>query len=254
MKNDTANIDPCVHIFGHTAEITAFLLQRWRQIALECIDHKGSFIAALSGGTTPIDFYRALAATRDTLPWEKTHIFFVDERCVPFSSSDSNYGMIRSLLIEGLKMPECNIHVIKTDKLAPAKAAEDYETDLKNFFGLSGEEIPVFDFIGLGMGTDGHTASIFPGSAEVAEPLVSGKKRLAVAVRRDGIKHERISLTLTVINNAKNVVFIVTGKSKAIIVKKVLKERDLGFPASRVELSNGILTFVLDSEAASMLE
>ena len=247
-------MDPCIHIFDDRREMTEFLVQRWNQIALECIGRKGLFVAALSGGTTPADFYRALASARDALPWDKTHIFLVDERCVPFSDDDSNYGMIRSLLIEGLKMPEGNIHAIKTDGLSPAKAAEAYEAELKDFFSLKGEEVPVFDFIGLGIGADGHTASLFPGSSEAEEPLVPAKKKLAVAVRRDDIKHPRISLTLTVINNAANVVFIVTGKNKAAIVKRVAEERDQGFPASRVEPLNGTLTFVLDSAAASMLK
>jgi 6-phosphogluconolactonase len=231
-----------------------FLLRRWRQIALECIDRKGLFVTALSGGTTPADFYRALASAREALPWDKTHIFLVDERCVPFSNDDSNYGIIRSLLIEGLKIPEGNIHAIKADGLSPAKAAEAYEAELKDFFSLKGKEVPVFDFIGLGIGADGHTASLFPGSPEAEEPLVPEEKRLAVAVRRDDIKHTRISLTLMVINNAANVVFIVTGKNKAAIVKRVAEERDQGFPASRVEPLHGTLTFVLDSDAASMLK
>jgi 6-phosphogluconolactonase len=246
-------MDPCICIFDDRREMTEFLVQRWSQIALECIGRKGLFVAALSGGATPADFYRALCSTRDALPWDKTHIFLVDERCVPFSDSDSNYGMIRSLLIEALKLPEGNIHAIKADGLSPLKAAEAYEAELKHFFDLMGEEAPVFDFIGLGIGADGHTASLFQGSPEAEEPLVPEKKRLAVAVRRDSIKHLRISLTLTVINKAKNVVFIVTGKNKAAIVKRVAEERDQGFPASRVDPSNGTLTFVLDSEAASML-
>ncbi len=246
-------MDSCIHVFDDSREMNEFLVQRWSQIALECIGRKGSFVAALSGGVTPADFYSSLAFTRDTLPWDKTHIFLVDERCVPFSDSDSNYGMIRSHLIDDLKMPEGNIHAVKADGPSSAKAAEEYETELKDFFGLRGWEVPVFDFICLGIGADGHTASLFPGSPEAEEPLVPEKKRLAVAVRRDDIKHPRISLTLTVINNAANVVFIVTGKSKATIVKRVAEERDQGFPAARVEPLNGTLTFVLDSDAASML-
>ena len=248
------NAGPCIHIFDDRREMTEFLLRRWRQIALECIERKGLFIAALSGGTTPAGFYRALASGRDSLPWDKTHIFLVDERCVPFSNGDSNYGMIRSIFFEDLKIPESNIHAIKADVLSPAKAAEAYEAELRDFFSLKREEFPVFDFIGLGIGADGHTASLFPGSPEAEESLVPAKKKLAVYVKRDDIKHPRISLTLTVINNAANVVFIVTGKSKAAIVKKVVEERDRGFPASRVEPLNGTLTFMVDSDAASLLK
>lgn len=246
-------MDPCIHIFDDKQEMTAFLVQRWSQIAGESIKSKGSFAAALSGGMTPADFYRALAAERDTLPWDKTHIFLVDERCVPFDHSDSNYGMIRSLLIGKLKMPEGNIHPIRTGMPSTMAAAKACEEELRRFFGLRGTDVPVFDFIGLGIGTDGHTASLFPGSPEAEEPMVPEKKRLAVDVIRDDLKHPRVSITLTVINNSKNVVFIVTGKSKAAIVKRVAEERDQGFPAARVEPSSGTLTFVLDSEAASML-
>lgn len=248
------NIARCVHVFREVQDMTAFLVKRWSQIALECVHSKGSFVTALSGGTTPSAFYRTLASTRDTLPWDKTHIFLADERCVAFSNIDSNYGMIRSVLIESLKMSESNIHPVKANTLSPARAAEEYEAELKRFFGFDGNEMPRFDFIGLGIGTDGHTASLFPGYPQFDKLLSPAEKRLAVNVRIDGIKHERISLTLAVINNASNVVFIVTGKNKASIVKRVVEERDQGFPASRVEPADGTLTFVLDSEAASMLK
>jgi 6-phosphogluconolactonase len=245
--------DPCIQIFDDKEGMTSFLLNKWSEMGLESIARKGSFTAALSGGTTPLEFYRALAAKSRTFPWARTHIFLADERFVPFSDRDSNYGMLNDLLLSHVGIPATNIHAVRTDLSSLSEAADQYGIEMRRFFGLHGNEVPEFDFIGLGIGGDGHTASLFPGSPEAEVPLVPEKKRLAVALIREGVKHPRISLTLTVINNAKSVVFIVTGRDKAAIVKRVAEERDPGFPASRVAPYNGTLTFVLDSEAASML-
>ncbi|HMK57167.1 MAG TPA: 6-phosphogluconolactonase [Dissulfurispiraceae bacterium] len=245
--------DPCIHVFDDRKEMNSFLIKKWTEIGMECIERRGVFAAALSGGGTPTEFYRELASASSAFPWDKTHIFLVDERFVPISEAVSNFGMLRTCLLSGLNMPPGNIHFIMTDTASPVTSANEYEEELMSFFGLIVGEVPVFDFIGLGLGADGHTASLFPGSPEAEVPLAPESSRLVVAVRRDNVMYARVSLTLTVINNARDVVFIVTGGSKAAIVKRVVEDRDMGFPASRVEPSSGNLTFVLDSEAASML-
>lgn len=237
---------PCLCVFNYKKEMTAFLVQRWREIAEDAIAQKGFFTAALSGGTSPVEFYRGLAKLKDNFPWDKTHIFLVDEHFVPFSHSDSNYGMMRTLFLHDVKIPEGNIHAIMTDEPSPSKAARRYEDELKRFFGLAEREIPEFDFVSLGIGEDGHTASLFPGGPEVHE-----KVRLAIAVEHRGVQHKRISLTLPVINNAKNVIFIAMGKQKTEILRRVIEDREETLPSSKVEPAEGSLLFVLDSDAAS---
>ena len=250
---DMARPGLIVRIFKDSNEMTAFLVQNWREIADNAIAHRGFFAAALSGGTTPAYFYRRLAALKDSLPWDKTHIFLVDERVVPLSNRDSNFGMINSLVLSRVKIPRENIHAIMMNKSSPSNAAVRYEEELKRFFRLSRNELPVFDLISLGIGPDGHTASLFCGTPESQPPDVGQEIRLAVSVEHDNVTYARVSLTLPVINNATDVIFIVMGKGKAEIARRVISERDSGLPAARVAPSEGTLLFVLDSEAASLM-
>ncbi len=243
-----------IQVFGTREEMAEFLTGESLKIARSAIARTGRFSFALSGGATPGDFYRKLSAASDAFPWDGTHIFLADERFVPLSDGDSNLGMIKSLLLDKIRLPRENVHSIAVDVTSPSEAAGLYERELKSFFGLSGHELPRFDLICLGIGEDGHTASLFPGSPEAEVPLLPAKVRLAVSVVREHIRHARISLTFPVINNAENVIFIVAGKNKAAIIKRVAGDRDQGFPAARVEPSDGRLLFVLDSEAASMLD
>jgi len=244
---------PDIRVFGNGEDMNVFLVRQWREAAEYAIAHRGLFTAALSGGTTPLDFYRALAE-QESLPWENTHIFLVDERFVPFSDRDSNFGMIKSLLLDRCGIPGKNIHAIDTSKVTVTLAAEHYEEQMRYFFGLTGDDLQVFDFICLGIGEDGHTASLFPGVPGGRRSEMGDEIRLVVPVEHYKVKHARISLTLPVINNAANVTFIVTGRNKAAIVKRVITDRDPGFPAAEVEPVNGNLRFILDSDAASMLQ
>jgi 6-phosphogluconolactonase len=241
-------------IFSTRDEMADFLVREWQEAAEWAIARKGFFSAALSGGSTPGNFYRSLAALQGSFQWDKTHIFIADERFVPINDKDSNFGMINSLLLSKVDLPKENIHAIMTDAPSASEAAQRYEQEMKRFFGLSRNEIPGFDLICLGIGEDGHTASLFPGAPEAEVPLAPEKIRLAISVEHENIKYARISLTLPIINNAKHVIFIVAGKGKASIIKRVAVNRDQGFPAARVEPSIGRLLFVLDTEAASMLD
>jgi 6-phosphogluconolactonase len=233
--------------------MTAYLVQKWREIADHAIARTGFFAAALSGGTAPADFYSGLAALKDSFPWDQTHIFLVDERFVPFSDRDSNFGMINSLFLSRVKIPGTNIHAVIINESSPSKAAARYEEELRRFFKLTGTELPVFDLISLGIGLDGHTASLFPEASERHLPESRQKIRLAISGEYDHVRYARISLTLPVINNAANVIFVVTGERKAAIVKRVIEERQVVFPAAMVEPLNGTLMFVLDAEAASLM-
>ncbi|NOZ68135.1 MAG: 6-phosphogluconolactonase [Deferribacteres bacterium] len=223
----------------------------WAAIAGKAVRDKGRFTAALSGGKTPVDLYRRLSRIKD-LPWDRTHIFIVDERFVPFEHEASNYGMIERTLLRHTGIPRENVHPVPTAVDTPGEAAGRYEEELEYFFGLRhprGEGMPRFDLILLGLGADGHTASLFPG-----DPALKETSRLAAAVSPSGFaEHERITLTLPVINNAANIMVLAAGDSKAAAVREVIAESNSPLPAAMVRPEQGRLVFLLDRRAASLL-
>jgi 6-phosphogluconolactonase len=235
-------------VFNDSKEKAAFLIRRWCEIAEEAISCRGFFAAALSGGTAPAEFYGRLAELRGNFQWDKTHIFLVDERFVPRGNGDSNLGLMEDLFMRAINIPSGNVHAVVTDNISVSGAAELYAKELKQFFALSGHELPDFDFVGLGIGLDGHTASLFPGKPRLVE-----YERMVITSERAGIKHTRISLTLPVINHARNVLFIAAGKEKAGIIRRIVEDKDRSLPAAAVMPEKGELTFVLDVEAASSI-
>jgi 6-phosphogluconolactonase len=208
----------------------------------------GRFTVALSGGSTPKSLYSLLAsdAFRGQIPWAQIHFFWGDERCVPPDHPDSNYRMAHESLLAKASVPKENIHRIETE-LEPEVAAEKYEREIREFFRLSGSALPRFDLILLGLGDDGHTASLFPGSAALDET-----SRLVVATYVEKLKTYRISMTLPVLNHAANIFFLVAGESKAGAARDVLRRsRDL--PARRIAPVDGRLVWFLDQAAAAFL-
>ncbi|MGO9612760.1 MAG: 6-phosphogluconolactonase [Dissulfurispiraceae bacterium] len=238
-----------VFIFRDSAEIVHFMVKKWQEVSHSAIERQGYFAVALSGGKTPIDFYHALSDLAQAFPWDRTHIFLVDERYVPFSDQDSNYGMLRNELLNGINMPPKNMHPILTAEPTPEMACKKYEEDLRHFFRVGPhQKVPAFDMICLGIGEDGHTASLFPEA-----PPLKGGRQLAVPVILDGSRHKRITLTLRVLNNARNVLFLASGENKANAVKSVIELRDPSLPASMVNPKKGHVFFVLDVQAGSRL-
>ncbi len=236
-------------VFEDPERMAEFAVAKWRDISSEAIQLRGYFTVALSGGRTPVDFYRRLAGEgRTGLLWRKTHVFFADERFVPDTHKDSNFRMIKESLLDSVRIPRKNIHFIQTDLPDAASAAERYESNIALFFGLSRGAFPEFDLVMLGIGTDGHTASLFPGSDAVRE-----KRRIALAVSAGKKKHERITLTLPVLNKARNVIFFLMGRHKAKVLRAVVKEMDSSLPASLVLPVSGRLLFLADSDAGSLL-
>jgi 6-phosphogluconolactonase len=233
-------------VFDDKAGLVSFVTRKWQGICAESLDERGCMTAALSGGNTPVDIYRAFA--RCDLPWENIRIFQVDERFVPKDDRDSNYRMIRETLLDPLSMPKENIHVVDTSKPGPDDAAKAYEQELAGFFRLQPGEFPRFDIIMLGLGEDGHTASLFPGS-----PLPDDPNHLAQAVMLDSERHDRITLTFPVINHARHIIFLVRGAQKAFALKKIVEEKDTTLPAARINPVDGELLFVADSQAAGLL-
>ena len=237
-----------VRVFDHKDEISDFIIRTWEEISRNAIKRKRRFSVALSGGKTPIDFYHKLSGVKELLPWDKTHIFLVDERFVPFEHNDSNYRMLNETLLDHVPIPQRNIHPIPTERSTPQASAMAYEEDLKKFFRLSQDQFPEFDLLLLGIGKDGHTASLFPGS-----PVLDDNIHLAASVPLDGMRHPRITLTLPVINNAKHILFLVTGKDKASVLRKIIDKEDVSLPASMVHSKKGSLIFVIDREASTQL-
>ena len=206
---------------------------------------------ALCGGSTPKSLYSLLATPkyRRQVPWSEVHFFWGDERCVPPDHPDSNYRMAQELLLSKIKIPSRNIHRMAGEK-DPQIAAADYENDLREFFHLSPDELPTFNIVLLGLGEDGHTASLFPGSAAASET-----ERLVVAARIDKLNQYRLTLTLPVLNHAERVIFLVDGKSKAAIVKEVLGTTEISpFPAAQVKYANHVFEWLITEDAAVDLQ
>jgi len=239
---------PKVCVFRDSKAASDFAVNKWMEISHESVKNKGFFTVALSGGRTPIDFYTMLPASKNRLLWEKTHIFLVDERFVPPSHKESNYCLIQKHLLKAIDIQKGNIHPVQTEKVTLEMAAEIYEEEIRNFFGIEGERIPEFDLIMLGIGEDGHTASLFPGA-----PSLKEEKRVAIPVIAEKAPHKRISLTLPVLTNAQRIMFLVTGSEKAGIVREIVEESESRLPASLVRCRARSVYLVIDKGAASLL-
>ena len=230
-------------------------------LAAECVNERGVFTVALSGGKTPISLYENLARPfyEPRMPWPRIHLFWGDERCVPSDHPDSNFAMAFRSLISKVPITPRNVHRIPGEVEPPEDAAAAYEKILREFFGSiplsdthpnassAGESFPSFDLIVLGMGKDGHTASLFPGDEALEE-----KKRWMTAVRnpRGSPPVPRITLTLPVINRARCILFLVSGPGKGGVFRTILEDPDAAaqrYPAARV-VPNGRMVWFIDEE------
>lgn len=237
-----------VRVFSDSREMSDFMLETWSEIAASSLGERGLFCAALSGGKTPVDFYLRLAGLKDASLWNNTHVFLADERCVPPDHTDSNYRLLRNTFLDKVPLPGLNAHPVQVEPSNPELSASRYEHELRTFFHISRGNVPRFDLILLGIGGDGHTASLFPGSAAVKE-----REHLTSHVLLGQKKHDRITLTLPVINNSRNVVVLLSGENKSGIARRVIEAREASLPAALVSPSEGRLLFLLDKEAASEL-
>ncbi len=232
-----------------SAAADLFILQ-----AAAAVASRGRFCAALSGGSTPAALFQQLRtpATLRKIDWPRVHLFWGDERCVPADHPESNYQMARQTLLDYVPIPARNLHRIPAEVGAEAAAAA-YEETLRTFFGV--ESWPLFDLMLLGLGEDGHTASLFPGS-----PALLEKDHWTAAVEHHTPPPplvDRVSLTLPVINAARQAVFLVSGAGKAEILARVLHPlgaEDLCLPAQHVRLPEGQLTWLVDRAAAGKLD
>jgi 6-phosphogluconolactonase len=218
-----------------------------RLVAEAAIREHERFTIALSGGNTPRAVYSLLAENKDNFPWAKTFFFFGDERSVPPDHPDSNYRMVNEVLFSKVPVPEQNIFRIPAE-LGALEAAAKYDATIREFFELQPDQLPRLDMILLGMGDEGHTASLFPDSIALSET-----SRLVVSNWIEKLKTDRITFSFPVLNNAGETMFLVAGAGKAEIVKDVFLTEGEKYPVQRVHPVYGRLLWIVDQAAASLL-
>lgn len=205
------------------------------------------FNIALSGGSTPKIIFEELSKNyKDKFDWNEIHFYWGDERCVPPDDTESNYGMTKKYLLDHINIPRENIHRIKGEN-DPVIEAERYSDEIKILVN-SKNGLPNFDLVMLGLGEDGHTASIFPDQMN----LLHSEKICEVATH-PSTGQKRITITGKVINNSRAVTFLATGERKSETLKKVLKEKDERLPATYIQPFNGSLKYFVDESAARLL-
>jgi 6-phosphogluconolactonase len=241
-------------VVANAAALAAEAAERFASTAEKAVAQRGRARIAISGGSTPKAAFGLLADPSQPwlkrMPWEKLELFWVDERCVPPDHPDSNYRMTREAMLDKVPLKPEQVHRMEGE-LEPAVAAARYESLLRNSFRLEGAESPRFDLVELGMGPDGHTASLFPHTEAIHE-----MGRLAVANHVPQQKDSwRLTLTWPVIDQASSVFFLIGGADKAQILYEVLTEPQdpERLPSQLIRPSSGILTLILDQAAAALL-
>jgi 6-phosphogluconolactonase len=244
------NIKPDVRIFGDLASLSEAAALLFIDSSARAIVDRGRFLVALSGGNTPLKLYELLAQSpyREQVDWPSVHVFWGDERCVPPEDLENNYRQARDVLLGRVPIPTENVHRVPSD-LEPEAAALNYALVLKQFASPP-LDWPRFDLVLLGMGEDGHTASLFPGSeVNVSAPTS------AVTAQYQNRPARRVTLTPSVFNAARRIIFLVSGESKSETLASVLYgEYHLEqLPAQRIHPTDGELIWLVDRNAASKL-
>ncbi|MBI4673679.1 MAG: 6-phosphogluconolactonase [Chloroflexi bacterium] len=221
--------------------------------ARDAVHARGVFHVALSGGATPLGTYTRLAtddALRQKMPWAQTHFWWSDERHVPPAHADSNFRAAHEAMLARVQLPAQNIHRIRAENPDAAQAAQDYEAELRAVFQLDAPALPRFDLILLGIGSDGHTASLFPGTKALNET-----QRLVVRNWVGKLYTWRITFTAPLINTARGVMFLAAGDDKALPLKGVLEGpyEPVQLPAQLIQPREGKLIWLLDFQAAGEL-
>lgn len=237
-----------LEIFPDASALAAAAADHVVKTIRRSVASRGQCYLALSGGSTPHQMHRQLTqvAGRFRIPWERTHIFWGDERCVPLDHPDSNYHMAKESLLDDVPLKPEQVYAIAGDLDANAEA-DRYEQILQQHFPNG--DWPVFDLVILGLGPDGHTASLFPN-----HPALTEQQRWVVPISNaPKPPPERITLSLPVINAAHRVMFLVNGSSKSDALYQVLEENDQALPASRIRPQSGELHWFIDQTAATRL-
>ncbi len=233
-------------------QLYIFAADHFQRAVLQAVKTRGQALVVLSGGNTPSGFFASLIQPpfRDQIPWNSIHFFWADERCIPSDHPESNFGQAKKQVFDFLPIHHHQIHPVNGD-LPPLEAAALYQTEIAKFTEAH-SAIPRFDWVLLGMGSDGHTASLFPG-----QPLAANSQELirAVQANYEDRPAERITMTEELLNQAHNILFLLIGSSKAGTLRKVLlgDPDPLNLPAQRIQPIDGHLTWLVDQAAAAEL-
>ncbi len=243
---------PKLHIFDSASALSGAAADRFMEMSISAEKTNSIITVALSGGSTPRFLFKALAreSRRNMIPWQYVHLFWGDERCVPPDHPDSNFRLAQDILLSEISIPEENIHRIKGEA-NPEDETRRYAEEIQRIVPCGPTGVPRFDWIFLGLGSDGHTASLFPDSSALEE-----NESICAIAKSPVTGQSRITLTLPVINSAARASFLVSGIEKSGIVAKVLNPQgpELLLPASRVTLVDGLLEWYLDRHAASLIK
>jgi 6-phosphogluconolactonase len=231
-------------------DLVEHIAKTFSDLAHEACKENGRFVVSLSGGSTPKALYERLSQPPYSggIKWDQVIIFLGDERCVPHDHPDSNYKMIDEALLSKIAIPESNVFMTIGQAEDPEKAALLYDHEIRRVNSTPNDEIPSFDLILLGLGPDGHTASLFPESKALHE-----NTRLYVANYVEKFHSNRISMTFPLINEGKNIIFLVSGDAKAEILKEVLEQPDKQYPSQMIKPRSGNLHWYVDRAAARLL-
>lgn len=245
-----------VEVYPDVAALSVAAGQRFLQLAQAAVARHSVFTVALAGGSTPRGLYTALATDphlRAAIPWARIHFFFGDERHVPPGHPDSNFRMADEAMFQRLPREWLHVHRLPGELPDPAEAADIYAAEMRRFFeaqGLMEDEFPRFDLVLLGMGPDGHTASLFHGT-----PALQETRRWVVANWVEKLKTHRITMTLPVLNRAAGIIMLVAGAEKAPILAEVLEltAPEPKYPVQMVQPVKGTKRWMLDKAAAAEL-
>ena len=229
-----------------TKELSRKAAEQFVALARQANAANGRFSVALSGGSTPKALYSLLATGEfsEQLTWRQIHLFWGDERCVPPDHAESNFRMVEESLLSKILIPSENVHRM-IGEIEPASAAAAYETELRQFFSSPPEKLLRFDLVLLGLGEDGHTASLFPHSSAVNETA-----HLVATTYVEKLNAHRLTLTFPVINSAAQISFLIAGQSKAAVVKEILAGQNSKAPAARIKPNDGKLSWFITHDAA----
>ena len=237
-----------IRIFDTDAQLEEATAEFIIRLSKDAISNRGQFVISLSGGHTPEHLYTLLSkpSYKEQISWNKTFVFWGDERCVPAYDKDNNARMAKMLLLDHIDMPTSNIYAVPTD-LPPADAAKAYEQSLKDFFK---GEAPIFDLMLLGLGENGHTASLFPGTDVLHE-----KEHIVKEVYVAEQNMFRITMTAPLINQSRNILFLLEGTGKAAVLKTILTDayQPEKYPAQLIKPVNGSIYWFADKQAAALL-
>jgi 6-phosphogluconolactonase len=238
-----------IEVLASAVDLYRAAAEEFVSVGRAAIGAQGRFTVALSGGSTPKALYSLLASNYANFAWNRIFLFFGDERHVPPTDPESNYRMVQESLLSKITIPAENVFRVPAENPDAAAAAADYEAQIRRFFEIKPGEFPRFDLILLGMGPDGHTASLFPDSEALNE-----QSRMVVANWVAKFNTHRITFTFPVLNRAAEVMFLASGPDKADMLHQVLETKITPpLPSQRVEPTDGRLLWMLDEAAAAKL-